>query len=191
MSVVEFAGVELATRPGFVMTPRTTSLALVDLAIAYIGQRPCRVADVGTGSGAIAIAIAKRAPRALIWAIDQSPDAVALATENADRAGVAGRVRVRQGDLLTPVRGQLDLVVANLPYLPVSERDVHRDLAFDPPDAVFAAGDGKGEYRRLLWSLRSRLRPGGFVALQYRRKILTASAAHLGELEVRLRVAAA
>ena len=76
-----------------------------------------RVADVGTGSGAVAIALAVNRPNVEVWATDTSPAAVELARENAKLHGVEDRVHVVQGDLLDPLTEPVDLVVANLPYL--------------------------------------------------------------------------
>jgi release factor glutamine methyltransferase len=182
--VAEFAGLTLATRPGVVMTPRQTSVGIVDLAVARIGYQPARVVDVGTGSGAIAIAIAMRAPNAIVWATDISPEAVELARANVDRAELSNRVFVSRGDLLEPVIGRVDVIVANLPYLPLHERDLHPDLALEPADAIYAPGDGQGLYRRLLAAAPSRLADDGHIALQFRGEIITASASQLDEQRI-------
>lgn len=186
MSTVEFAGLELLMRPGVVMVPRPASVALVERALEHIGSEPAIVVDVGTGSGAIAIAIARAAPNAIVWATDDSADAVALAARNVLRCGVAGQVRVRRGDLLDAVTGSLDVLVANLPYLPLAERALHPDLDGEPEGAVFGVGDGLDGYRRLLAAARLRLGPDALVALQFRGEVLSASAANLGELELKL-----
>jgi len=165
--VIHFGPVELATSP-HVMTPRATSLALVDRVVEHLAGRAGLVADVGTGSGAIAIAIAKAAPNALVWATDVNPEAVELARSNAERAGVAGRLAVREGELLEPVPGPLDAIVANLPYLPLAERHRHPDLWNEPADALFAPGDGLGIVRRLLAAAPHWLTPDGIVVLQLR-----------------------
>ena len=191
MNVVEFDRLTLATQPGIVMTPRATSVALVEFAVAHIGDRNCRVVDVGTGSGAIAIAIAKRSPNAVVWATDQSHEAVELATRNAARAGVSDRVLVREGDLLEPVPDLVDLVVANLPYLPARERGLHPDLRLEPATAIFDSGDGLRGYRRLLRAAASRLSPRGALALQLRGEVYSAEAERLGDLEIHFRAAAA
>lgn len=174
MDQTTFFGVPLATAPGRVMTPRAASEQLVTMAAERIGRRPARVADVGTGSGAIAVALALAAPRAEIWATDISAASVLLARANAHRLGVGERVRVLRGDLLAPVPGELDLVVANLPYLPHAHRDRHADLAGEPEAAVFAEGDGLGPYRRLLAVAEEKLHPGGAVAIQLHRRVFTA-----------------
>jgi release factor glutamine methyltransferase len=176
---IDFAGIDLLTEPGLVMTPRSASLALVECALEHVGRDPRVVVDVGTGSGAIAVAIARSAPQATVWATDVCAAAVGLAQRNAARNGVD--VRVRRGDLLDPVSGHIDVVVANLPYLPYAERVLHPDLDGEPRDAVYAPGDGLGGYRRLLAACAARLSPGGLVALQLRGELLAAPA---GELEL-------
>jgi len=173
VTAVPFGGLRLATEPGRVMVPRATSLGLVERALSHIGDEPAVVVDVGTGSGAVALAIAEAAPRALVWATDIRSEAVALARRNALGLGLGDRVRVRRGDLLDPVPGRVDVIVANLPYLPRRERALHPDLAGEPEDAVFADGDGLGLYRRLIAEAPSRLAPHGLVALQLRGKIVT------------------
>ena len=102
-------------------TPRATTEALVDAALAHIDSQHLRVADVGTGSGVIGVSIAVAAPQVEVFATDINADAVSLARENAERHGVGDRVHVFEGDLLTPVPSDVDLVVANLPYLPEDE----------------------------------------------------------------------
>lgn len=174
MGETSFYGLSLATAPGRVMTPRAASEQLVTLAAERIGGRPARVADVGTGSGAIAVALALAAPKAEIWATDISAESVLLARANAHMLGVGDRVHVARGDLLAPVPGELDLIVANLPYLPHAASDGHPELAVEPASAVFAAGDGLGPYRRLLADAAEKLRPGGAVAIQLHRRVFTA-----------------
>jgi release factor glutamine methyltransferase len=178
---VVFGGLELLTDPGRVMTPRAASLALVECVLKHIGNEPARVVDVGTGSGAIAIAVAAAAPKAEVWATDVGDEAVALAGLNAARCGV--RVRVRRGDLLDPVPPTVDVVVANLPYLPWSERPQHSDLEPEPAAAVFATGDGLGAYRRLRAAADERLAPGGLFAVQLRGELIAADAAELARLD--------
>ena len=151
------------------------------------------MADVGSGSGAIAIALALEAPRAEIWAADLSPAAVELARANVALYELTQRVHVVQGDLLEGVPGGLDLVVANLPYLPVSRRAERRyaDLVSEPPQAVFATGDGLGPYRRLLAASEERLASDGALLLQYRGGVFEAARADLSDLLAELETAAA
>lgn len=183
MTEVPFCGLRLLAAPGRVMTPRPTTEALVEAAAARIGSSSAVVADVGTGSGAIAVALAKRAPQAVVWATDTSADAVRLARENVLRHGLCARVHVVHSDLLEQVPAPLDLVVANLPYLPVSHgRDL--DLAGDPPAAVFAPGDGLDPYRRLLSTAAGRLRPAGALVLQLRGRVVELAADELASVEL-------
>src|SRR4051812_20807037 len=158
------------------MRPRPASEQLVATALAFLHGGPGKVVDVGTGSGAGGLAIANGAPEADVWATDTSPEAVAAARENVAAHGLEGRVEVRLGDLLDPVPGKIDLVVANLPYLPASDAGMFPDLAGEPAGAVFAPGDGLDPYRRLIAAGTHRLGAGGAVAIQLHRRVLSASA---------------
>ena len=181
-----FDGLALGTAPGWVMTPRATSEQLVATARTRLAGRPVRVADVGTGSGAIAIAIAIACPNAEVWATDISRSAVALARANVRRHRLEDRVFVRQGDLLTPVRGPLDLIVANLPYLAASTAAQHPDLLSEPATAVFAAGDGLEPYRRLVDAAAIQLADGGALLLQLNRRVVEGSRSELPALRAAL-----
>ena len=175
-----FCGLPLLTLPGQVMTPRPATEQLVATATARIGDRPARVADVGTGSGAIAVSLALAAPSAEIWASDVSASAVLLARANAHRFGVADRVYAERGDLLDPLPGGLDLIVANLPYLPRGEE--RPELAGEPEQAVYANGDGLGLYRRLLEAASEKLRHDGAVMIQLHRKVFLFERAQIAGL---------
>ena len=185
-----FHGLEFLTAPGRVFTPRATTEALVDAALARIGDREARVADVGTGAGVIGVSIAVAAPDVEVYATDINPQAVALARENAARHGVADRVHVFEGDLLAPVPEPVDFVVANLPYLPASE---HRPEYDDEPrDAVYAPGDGLGPLQRLVDICEGgKLVMPGFVLVQYHGRVLEEDCQHLPELRARLTAHAA
>lgn len=182
MTEVPFCGLRLLADPGRVMTPRPATEALVDVAVRRLGPRPGLVADVGTGSGAVAVALASRAPRARVWATDTNVSAVRLARANVCRHGLGERVSVLHADLLDGVPGELDLVVANLPYLAGRLRTERPELADEPPDAVFAAGDGLGPYRRLVEASRAALAPGGLLAIQLHGRVLTCEAGALDTL---------
>ena|SRR5436190_11434776 len=180
-----FSNLKLETAPGRVFTPRPTTEALVDAALDRIDGVPMRIADVGTGSGAIAVALAARKPNVEIWATDTNADAVELARSNAQRLGVSDRVHVLHGDLLDPLPAPVDLIVANLPYLPESERDARYDD--EPDDAVYAPGDGLETYRRLLDACRDgKLQTGGTVLLQYDGKPYAADCWQLEDLRAQL-----
>jgi release factor glutamine methyltransferase len=189
-----FYDLPLTLAPGRVFSPRPATERLVRAALERIEGGPKRVADVGTGSGAIAVALASARPQIEVWAVDKNPDAVALARRNAERNGVADRVRVLEGDLLDPVPVPVDVVVANLPYLPDSLHDPTYDD--EPDDAVYAPGDGLEPYRRLLNACREGklVTPGGVVLIQFHREALAANCWQLedlrAELEERIEAAA-
>jgi release factor glutamine methyltransferase len=185
-----FYDLSLLTAPGRVFTPRRATEKLVDAALERIDGVPMRVADVGTGSGAVAVALAVNRPDIEVWATDTNEDAVNLARANAEKYGVDDRVHVVRGDLLDPVPFPVDLVVANLPYLPEQEHDERYDD--EPPDAVYAPGDGLGPYRRLLDACREGrlVTPGGSVLIQFHREQLAADCWQLEDLREALENAA-
>jgi release factor glutamine methyltransferase len=180
-----FHGLDLLTAPGRVFTPRPTTEALVDAALRQIDSRPVTVADVGTGTGAIAVALAVAAPQAEVWATDTSEEAVELARANARRHGVDSRVHAVQGNLLEPVPGAVDVVVANLPYLPASDR--RPEYETEPEEAIYAPGDGLGPLRALVaLCADGKLAMPGFVLVQYHGDVLQADCQHLPELREQL-----
>jgi len=184
-----FYDLQLETAPGRVFTPRPATEQLVEAALDRIDGVPMRIADVGTGSGAIAVALAVNNPNVEIWATDTNEDAVELARANAERLGVADRVHVLQGSLLEPLSEPVDLVVANLPYLPASEHDARYDD--EPEDAVYAPGDGLGPYRRLLDACRDgKLQTGGSILIQFHGQPLSADCWQLEDLRAELENAA-
>lgn len=161
-----FRRIVLAVRPG-VFVPRPETEVLVQAALDGLADVAAPVvADVGTGTGAVALAIRDERPDATVFATDLSPDAVALARENATALGLD--VSVRQGDLLEPlpaaIRGRLDAVVANPPYVSLDERDrLPADVRAEPELAVFG---GVGLAERLFAEAAAWLRPGGLVAIE-------------------------
>jgi release factor glutamine methyltransferase len=184
-----FYDLQLETAPGRVFTPRPATQQLVEAALDRIDGVPMRIADVGTGSGAIAVALAVNKPNVEIWATDTNEDAVALARANAERLGVAERVHVVLGNLLEPLSEPVDLVVANLPYLPESEHDPRYDD--EPEDAVYAPGDGLGPYRHLLDACRDgKLQTGGSILIQFHGQPLSADCWQLEDLRTELENAA-
>ena len=186
MAEAIFCELPLLTAPGRVMTPRHATEGLVTTALERIRGRAVRVADVGTGSGAIAVSLARLAPAAEVWASDVSAAAVFVARANARRFGVADRVHVVKGDLLEPLPSDLDLVVANLPYLPAADRFRYPDLADEPDEALYTWGDGLGLYRRLLRSAEERLCAGGAVMFQLHRRVHIVERAELAAVRSRL-----
>jgi release factor glutamine methyltransferase len=174
-----FHGLTFVSDPGRVFTPRATTERLVDAALARIGGRPARVADIGTGSGVIAVTLALRAPELEIWASDTCSRALEIARVNADRLGA--QVHCVKGDLLDGIPRDLDLIVANLPYLP--EGAGYED---EPAAAVFSGEDGLGHYRRLLAGAADHLGPSGGVIIQFDGEVLEAERSELPWLRARL-----
>jgi release factor glutamine methyltransferase len=161
----EFYGLALEVTPD-VLVPRPETELLVEAALERArGRGALRIADIGTGSGAIAVALAHRLPQALLDAVDLSPAALAVAARNAARHGVAARVRLLQGDLLAPLEQPVDLLVSNPPYTVLAEIDegVRRH---EPHLALDGGPDGLALYRRLLAAAPPLVRPGGAVLLE-------------------------
>jgi release factor glutamine methyltransferase len=187
MGHIVFNGLTLLSAPGRVMTPRPASEQLVAEASTRLAGRRARVVDVGTGSGAIAIAIATACPDVEIFATDTSPCAVRLARANVLGHGLEERVFVRRCDLLEAVPTPVDMIVANLPYLPASTSAQHPRLSGEPFNAVFAAGDGLGIYRRLVAAAGAFLPDEGDVLLQLHARVFAATRAELPALAAALR----
>lgn len=153
-----------------VLIPRPETELLVErvAGMARDFERP-RIADVGTGSGAIAVVLARELQEAEIWATDVSRAALDVARANAARHGVAGRVRFFEGDLLEPLAGErFDIVVSNPPYVAEADRE---SLAVEvrehePAQALFARADGLGVIRRLIPAAFEALGSGGYVAIE-------------------------
>jgi len=141
-------------------------------------------------AGVIGISIAVAAPQIEVWATDKSEASVELARENALRHGVSDRVHVVQGNLLEPVPEPVDLVVANLPYLPQSQR--RPEYEREPVDAVYAPDDGLGHLHGLLDVCNAgKLRMPGHVLVQFHRQVLGADCQQLEELRAKLILAQA
>ena len=165
----EFYGLPFCVTPE-VLIPRPETEHLVEKVLELAANYPApRIVDVGTGSGIIAVALAHKLPAAIITATDLSSRALAIAQENAEHNGVAGRIRFLEGDLLAPVaEEQFEMIVSNPPYVPQADR---ASLAvevrdYEPAMALFAGDDGLEVYRRLIPAAFVALTPGGSVALE-------------------------
>ena len=164
----EFFGLDFLVTPA-ALIPRPETETLVELAIAFVrrqiaGKDPV-IADVGTGCGAIAVSIAHSLPEAGVIAIDSSPDALALAGYNAERNMLRGRIRFLQGDLLDSLGNPVDLLIANLPYIPTA------DIEHLPPEirdheprrSIDGGPDGLSVIERFLQQAPDHLQPQGAV----------------------------
>ncbi|HYY90139.1 MAG TPA: peptide chain release factor N(5)-glutamine methyltransferase [Chloroflexota bacterium] len=169
------------------LIPRPETELLVDIGREVVlrcraQEREPRVVEVGTGSGAVAISLAAETGTVVV-ATELSWPALSLARENAHRLGQASRVRFVQSDLLAGVAAPLDIVLANLPYVP-SGRSLPRDIAdYEPGVAVFAGPMGIELLERLLQQARPFLAPGGQLALELDER---AQADHLAAVARRL-----
>lgn len=153
-----------------VLVPRRETEHLVEWVLTLAGHfaHP-RIVDIGTGSGAIAVALAVNLRNAFITATDMSESALAVARENAACNGVADRIGFLQGDLFAPVAGErFDIVVSNPPYVSTADRESLsvEVREFEPALALFAGEDGLDVYRRLIPAAYGVLVPGGFIALE-------------------------
>ena len=167
LGVAPFYGLEVQVRPG-VLVPRPETELLVERALAGLRDVVApRVHDVGTGSGAAALAIAAARPDARVTASDVDPTAVMVARANATALGLP--VTVWTSDLLAApevrqAAGEAHALIANLPYLPDSDRGhLPPEVAYDPPEALFAGVDGLAVARRLAAQAVALLRPGAAV----------------------------
>ncbi len=153
------------------MVPRPETEQLVELIKSTIesasGGQKSKILDVGTGSGVIALSLAAEFPEAEVIATDISEDALALAGENAQRLGLTDRVRFLKTHLLENVEGVFDLIVANLPYISMEQRqNLSREVLHDPEVALFAGARGDELIWEIIAQAPSRLRPGGILALE-------------------------
>jgi release factor glutamine methyltransferase len=166
----EFFGLEFEVSPAVLIPrPDTEHVVLECLRLAKEMPEP-HIVDLGTGSGAIAVAVAKQHKGARVTAIDLSPDALAVAQRNAAKHGVAERIRFLQGDLFEPIPlgERFDFVLSNPPYIP------HEDLAKLPPgvrdyEPHLALDGGPGGYvvfGRLVDQARNYLKPGGYLVVE-------------------------
>lgn len=162
----EFHGLLLHVTPD-VLDPRPDTETLVDWALALLATRPpgAAVVDLGTGSGAIALAIRHRQPDAVVSAVDLSPAALAVAQANGERLGLP--VRWRLGAWFAPVAGErFDLVVSNPPY--IAEGDTHLPaLRHEPTLALTSGADGLDAIRQLIAEAPAHLQPDGWLLLEH------------------------
>lgn len=155
-----------------VLIPRPETEHLIEAARDWArGRDVACIADIGTGSGAIAVTLARHVPGARVWAVDVSPDALAVARRNAARYAVQERITFAQGDLLAPLVAAgvtCDLIAANLPYIPSAEVDTLVVTAHEPRRALDGGADGLDLIRRLLDGVPRVLAAGGLLLLEFR-----------------------
>ena len=163
-----FWTLELEVTPA-TLIPRPETELLVELALERLPRdMACRVADLGTGSGAIALALASERPQAQVVATDASVDALAVARRNAQRLGIAN-VRFVQGDWLAPLTGErFALVVSNPPYIEAADPHLTQgDLRYEPAAALASGADGLDAIRRIVARAPAHLESGGWLLFEH------------------------
>lgn len=169
----EFMGLDFEVTPAvLVPNPDTEVLVQRAVAIAREAEGPVRVADVGTGSGCIAISIAHYASSSEVWATDISTEALEVAARNVARHDVGDRVHLEHGDLLQPLTGTFDLICANLPYVAAGSR-LAAEVVAQPARALYAENEGAALVTRLLDEAPARLNPSGRVLAELDPAILS------------------
>jgi len=163
-----FWNLDLAVTPA-TLIPRPETELLVELALQRIpADEPFDVADLGTGSGAIALAIASERPLAQVWATDASAEALQTAQANAERHGLRN-VRFLRGDWCAALGGaQMDLIVSNPPYIAASDPHLGQgDLRFEPLSALASGADGLNDIRRIVIEALAHLKPGASLLFEH------------------------
>jgi release factor glutamine methyltransferase len=167
LGTAEFCG-QTFTIDKRAMVPRPETEELVELVISEMENRiPETIVDVGTGSGIIALSLAKQFPEADVYAVEISEDALALARENANQLGLSDRIRFRKGNLLEDIDERFDLIVANLPYISMQDRHLlSREVMHDPEIALFGGDRGDELIRKLIEQAPLHLNGAGLLALE-------------------------
>jgi release factor glutamine methyltransferase len=160
----EFFGLDLLVDRR-VLVPRPDTETLVEWALEVLqAVAGPRIVDLGTGSGAIALALKKALPRAAVHAVDASPEALDVACENARRLSL--QVEFRQASWLAGAEGRYDLIVSNPPYVAVNDPHLAA-LAHEPIRALTAGSDGLGDIRAIVAQAPPHLHPGGWLLLEH------------------------
>ncbi len=165
----EFFGLDFVIDPR-VLIPRPETELLVEHALRIARQVPAppHIADVGAGSGIIAVTLAVHLSDVTVYALDDSAGALEVVVDNARRHGVADRVRCLCGDLLAPLDNPVDLITANLPYVTTAEWEglAPEIRDYEPRTALDGGPDGLALIRRLLETAGPHLRPGGTILVE-------------------------
>ena len=166
-----FHNIELLVGPG-VLIPRPETELLVEIALAEITKlnRATKVLDLGTGSGAIALSIANATALTSLIATDQSPEALAIAKQNAQSLGLSPQIQFAQGSWYEAVspQNQFDVIVSNPPY--IASQDPHLgqgDLRFEPESALTDYGNGLSCLQAIISGAGKFLKSGGLIAVEH------------------------
>lgn len=165
--VREFWSLPLRVTPG-VLIPRPDTELLVEVALSFLpGNAPRRVADLGTGSGAVALAIASERPDCEVHATESSPAALQVARSNGENL-LPGRVVFREGSWFDPLEGRFDLVVSNPPYIDSEDHHLEEgDVRHEPRSALTPGGNSLSAIREIAENAQEYLLPGGRLAFEH------------------------
>ena len=166
-----FHEIELYVAPG-VLIPRPETEILIEIALREIQKlnRPVNILDLGTGSGAIALAIAHSAPQVLVTATDQSLEALAIANINAEQLGLSNRVQFAQGSWYGALKEviQFDVILSNPPYIAAGDTHLNEgDLRFEPASALTDGAGGLSCLKAIISQVGPYLKLGGLVAVEH------------------------
>ena len=167
----EFFNIELSVAPG-VLIPRPETELLVELVIEFLdsadNQAPTpKILDLGTGSGAIGLALAKNIPGSQVTCVDISSDALAIAQKNAASLGL-NTVQFHEGSWLEGLNDQFDVIVSNPPYIPAGDQHLSMgDLRFEPSSALTDHDDGLSAYRQIFQQAPTHLKKGGLIVVEH------------------------
>ncbi|MDV7021223.1 peptide chain release factor N(5)-glutamine methyltransferase [Atlantibacter subterranea] len=165
--VREFWSLPLMVSPA-TLIPRPDTECVVEQALARLPAEPCRILDLGTGTGAIALALATERPDCRVVAVDKVPDAVDLAQRNATRLNITN-IDIRQSDWFSAVQGdRFQLIVSNPPYIDSEDEHLRQgDVRFEPLSALVAPDAGLADIDYLIREARAFLEPGGWLVLEH------------------------
>ncbi|OGC82641.1 MAG: protein-(glutamine-N5) methyltransferase, release factor-specific [Candidatus Abawacabacteria bacterium RIFCSPHIGHO2_01_FULL_46_8] len=165
-----FYGQEFYLEPG-VLSPRPETELLVEQALVWLDQQERQnliVTDIGTGSGCIAIALALARPQLLIYATDKSGIAISVAEKNIIQYNLGGRIKLLRGQLCSPLLEKINLLVANLPYLPAADYlKVEAEVTRESAQALYGGEDGLDLIKELIRTCPAKLAPGGAIMLEF------------------------
>ncbi|MFM1869543.1 MAG: peptide chain release factor N(5)-glutamine methyltransferase [Pseudomonadota bacterium] len=167
----EFFNIELSVSPG-VLIPRPETELLVELVINFLDSAGRQnftptILDLGTGSGAIGLALAKNIPRSQVTCVDISPEALDIAQKNATLLGL-NTVQFHQGSWLDGLTGQFDVIVSNPPYIPMGDQHLSMgDLRFEPSSALTDHDDGLSAYRQIFQQAPAHLKRDGLIVVEH------------------------
>ena len=178
LGVKSFYNIDVQVAPG-VLIPRPETELLVEIAIAHIQQisniennqnTSAKILDLGTGSGAIALAIAHNIPNAYVTAVDISPDALKIAKSNAQLLGLSARSEFLHGSWFEPLQAsaQFDVIVSNPPYIKSGDPHLREgDLRFEPTNALTDHEDGLSPYKIIFNQAKAHLAPKGLLLVEH------------------------